>query len=142
LIARAAAARRGIAATAAASRRGPGRRWNADRHGLRLAPEDHQHTPVLPELDDLVRSFVDDPDVVLRVDADGMGDEERVDALADLADEVAARVELKQPGAAMREQARVREADGRIAGPRVGEQLPSNPSRRRALRRGGYRRAS
>ena len=48
------------------------------------------------ELDDHVRSLVDDPDVVLRIDAHRVRELEAVVALADLADVVAVLIELEQ----------------------------------------------
>ena len=127
LIAGAAGASRRAAAAAcpAPRRRAPapaGVGTRTDRLGL--AAEDHQHAPVGTELDDLARALVDDPDVVLRVDAHAVRDQEAVDALADLATKLPLAIELEEPRAAVREQPRVAEADGRIAGSRVDEDLP------------------
>src|SRR5258708_7081677 len=94
--------RAGAAATAA--RRG---RRETHRHGFRLPAHHHQHAPLRTELDDLVRRFVDDPYVVLRIDADGVREEKPVDPLSDLAYEGAAAVELEETRSAVREDPRV-----------------------------------
>src|SRR5262249_61296625 len=52
--------------------------------------------------------LVDDPEVVLRVDADLRREQESVRALADFARELAGAIELEQPGAAVHERARRR----------------------------------
>ena len=60
-------------------------------------PAEHHHDAALGvELDDHVRPLVHDPDVVVLVDADRVRELEAVEALADLADEVAVLVELEQ----------------------------------------------
>jgi hypothetical protein len=51
-------------------------------------------------------------------------DEKSIDALADLLEVVASRIELEEARSAVGEQARVSEAYGRIAGSRVDEDLP------------------
>ena len=81
------------------------------------------------EFDDLARALVDDPDVVPRVDTHAVRDEKSIDALADLLEVVAARIELEEARSAVGEQARVSEAYGRIAGSRVDEDLPSGVGR-------------
>ena len=50
--------------------------------------------------------FVDDPEVVLRIDADLRGEQKAVDALADLAREFARAIELEQPRATVHERTR------------------------------------
>ena len=61
-----------------------------------LAAEHHDDAALGIELDHHVRALVDDPDVVLLVDAHGVGERPGVQVLADLADELACRVELQQ----------------------------------------------
>ena len=124
-----------------------GRRRRGRRHPhgdrFRLPAHHHQDAAVGPELDDLVRSFVDDPDVVLRVDADRVREEEAVDALPDLTHERAGLIELEEPRAAVREDARVAETGRRIAGAGVDEKMPGRVRwPRPPLRRGGCRPAS
>src|SRR4029079_7319166 len=100
-----AAASAALTAAAAAGPRCPFRRHAAaGRHAgpgphadvLRLAAEHELEPPVAVELHHLVRSGVDDPDVVLRIDAHLLREVDRVDALADLLDELAVLIELKQ----------------------------------------------
>ena len=67
------------------------------RHRFRLAAQNHLHAAVRVELDDLRRHLIDDPDVVLRIDAHLLRLQEAVDALADLAHELARAIELEQP---------------------------------------------
>jgi hypothetical protein len=98
----------------------------ADR--LRLAAHRHGNAAVGREFEDHVRSAIDNPDVVLRVDLDGLGEQERIDALADLAHELAVTVELEQARAAVREDARASRG-GICAGASVHEDV--------ALRGGG-----
>src|SRR3954469_18780918 len=88
----------------------PGRRGASGRHAaagghagsrphanvLRLAAEHELEPAVAVELHHLVRAGVDDPDVVLRIDAHLLREIDRVDALADLLDELAVLIELKQ----------------------------------------------
>src|SRR5579862_1786871 len=45
---------------------------------FRLAPHHHRDAALRVELDHLVAAAIDDPDVVLRVDADGLGNQETV----------------------------------------------------------------
>ena len=62
---------------------------------------------VVLELDDHAAIGIDGPDIVLAVDADLLGDEETVKSPADLSDEIAGGIELKQLcPAAVREGAR------------------------------------
>ena len=60
------------------------------------AAEDHHDAAGLIELDHHVRTLVDRPDVVRPVDADGVSERPAVEALADLAPELALRTEFEQ----------------------------------------------
>src|ERR1035441_2418594 len=64
----------------------------------RLCPasEDPDHAPRLVELDNHVGAFVDGPDVVVFVDAHGVGFGPGVEALANFAQELAFGTELEQ----------------------------------------------
>src|SRR5262249_50226452 len=106
------------AARAAAARRGPHR----DR--FRLAAEGEPDAAGLIELDHVARSLIDHPDVVLRIDLHRLGEVEAVDTLADLADELAALIELEQARARLVEGPR--RSDRRVggAGARVDEDVP------------------
>ena len=64
--------------------------------GFLLAAEDHDHAAGRVELDDHVRAFVGDPDVVVFIDADGVGEGPGVEVVADLAEVVAVGVELEE----------------------------------------------
>ena len=93
-------------------------------HRLGLAAEDHLDPPVRVELDHLRRHLIDDPDVVLRIDAHLLRLQEPVDALADLAHELAGAIELEQPRAAVRRRSRdPAVVIDRRAGPRVDEDV-------------------
>ena len=75
------------------------RRWrrlgNVDR--FRLAAQQHQDAAAGGiELDHHTAIGIHGPDIVLAVDADLLGDEETVKSPADLADEIAGGIELKQ----------------------------------------------
>src|SRR3954468_5638746 len=74
-------------------------RGNVDRLGL--SAEQHCQTPLRVELHDHVAHLIDDPDIVLRVDAHLIGEHEAVSVLADLTDEAAVAVELIELRAAM-----------------------------------------
>src|SRR5439155_22103682 len=52
-------------------------------HRFRFAAEDHLHTAVPVELDDLGRHLIDDPNVVLRIDAHLLGLQKPIRALSD-----------------------------------------------------------
>src|SRR5262245_61786800 len=60
------------------------------------AAEDPDDLTRRVEPDDHVRPLVDGPDVVVLVDTDRVGERPAVEALADLADELALRAELEQ----------------------------------------------
>ena len=53
--------------------------------GFLLAPEHHHHAALGIELDDHVRAFVDGPEVVVLIDADGVREGPGVQVVADLA---------------------------------------------------------
>ncbi len=121
----AATASRGVRGRLARPACRPGRHQRQRRHAhrFRLAAENHLHAPVGIELDHLRRRLIDDPDVVLRIDAHLLRLQQTVGALADLPDELAGLVELQQPGSAVRHRARGAERDRRIAGARVEEDV-------------------
>ena len=77
--------------------RRPRRRHARPRFGLVrrffLPPEDHRHVSFGVEADDHVRAFVDGPEVVVLVEADGVRVRPGVEPLADLAEELAGLVE-------------------------------------------------
>src|SRR5262249_58730215 len=123
----ASAPRRTALGRQAAARRHAGA--GADADVLRLAPEDQLVAPLAVELDHLVRSGVDDPDVVLRVDAQLLREVDRVDALADLLHELTGLIELEQARAGVIERALVAKRRHRVAGACVDEDV--------ALRGGG-----
>src|SRR5205085_4809868 len=95
----------------------------ADRDRFRFSAEDQENAAIRRELDHLAGGFVNDPDVVLRIDTHRMGDEQSIRAAADLANVAAARVELEEARTAVHEQSRVAEGGGGIAGPLVDEDL-------------------
>ena len=64
--------------------------------GFLLAAEHHRDAPFGIQADDHVRSLVHEPEVVVPVEANGVGVGERVETLADLADELAVLVELEE----------------------------------------------
>ena len=59
--------------------------------------------PAGVELHHVARHLIDDPDVVLWIDADLLGKHEAVDSLSDLASELAVSIELEQPRSSVRE---------------------------------------
>src|SRR5262249_7102796 len=63
------------------------------------------------------------PDVVRRIDAHLLREVQRVEALADLLDELAVLIELEQPRPVVVEGALVAERRDRVAGPRVHEHV-------------------
>jgi len=74
------------------------RRRNGARHGLRPVTEHHHDPSGGIELDHHVRSLVDDPDVVLGIDTNTVGELESVVPFPDFPDERAVLIELEQPG--------------------------------------------
>src|SRR6185295_5724744 len=78
----------------------------------------HRHVAFGVELDDHVRALVDGPDVVVLVHAHRVRERPRVEALADLADELAVLVELEE----LARRAAVRRAH-RAVGARVDEDV-------------------
>src|SRR3954463_6900510 len=109
------------ALTAAAGARSAGTAGILNR--LRFASEQEHDAALRIELNHHRRVLVDDPEVVLRIDADLRGEEESVDALADLAREFSGAIELEQPRAAVHERTRRRDRHRRGAGARVGEDV-------------------
>ena len=97
-----------------------------------LRPSSRRDAALRIELHDHVGHLVDDPDVVLRIDADLRGEQEAVEALADLARELAVAIELEQPRSAMRERARRGHRDRRMAGARVDEDVAARIRRHAA----------
>ena len=73
------------------------RRGGRTLYGRRTIAKHHHHPTLGVELDDLVRSFVDRPDVVVLVDPNFVGELEAVEPGTDLALEVAILIELEQP---------------------------------------------
>ena len=96
-------------------------RRNAER--FRLAAQNHLRPPIRIELHHLGRHLVDDPEVVLRIDAHLLRLQQPVRILADLAEELAGSIELEQARSAMRDGPRRAQRDGRIAGARVQEDV-------------------
>ena len=82
-----------------------GRRIRSHGNRFGLSAEDERDAAFGIELHDLIGRRVDRPHVVLRIDAQSDCCVEAVDVLADLAHELPARVELKQPRPATRERA-------------------------------------
>ena len=103
-------------------RRAGGRRRRRTHVDDFRLPAEHQHDAALGiELHHLVGRLVDGPDVVLRIDAQAEGGIEAVDVLPQLADELAAGVELEQPRAAAIERAVVAQRGVGVTGARVDE---------------------
>ena len=94
---------RGPPSPAAAARSAAASASAGTRHRLRLAAQIICTRPFGIELDHLCRHLIDDPDVVLGIDAHLLRLQEPVHALADLADELAGPIELEQPRPAVRE---------------------------------------
>jgi hypothetical protein len=86
-------------------------------------------SPIGIELHHLVRSRVDDPHVVLRIDAHLLREIDGVDALPDLFHELAGLIELKEARAAMVEGALVAERRDRVPGTRVNEDMAARVGR-------------
>ena len=74
--------------------------WTAPATGSGRRPSTITTRPCGVELDHHVRPLVDDPDVVLRIDAHLVRELDAVETDAPLLHEVAVRVELEQPGVA------------------------------------------
>jgi hypothetical protein len=87
--------------TATGCRAGVGPERNVD--GFGLASEQHDLTALRIELDDHVGHLIDDPDIVLRVDADLIGEHEAIHVMAEFFDETAIAVELEELRTAMHE---------------------------------------
>ena len=125
------------AACRAAARREKRRVRRGRRHAgtgpqrdvLGLAAEHQLESSVGVELHDLVRSGVDDPHVVLRIDAHLLREVDRVDALSDLLHELAGLIELKQARAAVIERALVAERRHGVARSRVDEHVAARVGR-------------
>src|SRR5438874_948311 len=105
--------------TAAARSAGTARILNR----LRFASEEEHDAALRIELHHHRSVLVDDPEVVLRIDADLRGEEKSVHALADLAREFSVAIELEQPRAAVHERTRRRDRHRRMAGARVDEDV-------------------
>src|SRR5581483_3854937 len=63
---------------------------------LWFAPHRHDNAAFLIELDDHIRTFVHDPDVILRVDAHSMCLDKAIQALTDFSDVLAVLIEFEQ----------------------------------------------
>src|ERR1019366_3953190 len=72
------------------------RAWSGGFRGFLAPPEHHGHASGGIELDDHVRALVRHPDVVLAVDANGVGEGESVQVLPDLSNERAVSSEFEQ----------------------------------------------
>jgi len=83
-----------------------GRRWKHSRYGRGPSAQHHQHPAFGTEFGDHVGAFVDGPDVVVFVDADGVGELEPDVACADFLQEFAGLVEFEKAraGAAMKDE--------------------------------------
>ena len=68
------------------------------RHRLRPPAEHHDDTSLRVELDHHVRPLIDDPDVVLRIDAHLVRELEAIDTDSPFLHKVPVRVELEKPG--------------------------------------------
>ncbi len=79
--------------------------------------------PPRVELHHVAGHLIDDPDVVLRIDADLLGEHEAVACLSDLANEFSGSIELEQARSTVRERPRAAERHGRMAGSRVHEDI-------------------
>ena len=99
--------------------------WNARRNALRfrLASEKHCDASFGIELHDHVAHLVDDPDIVVRVDAHLGGEHESVDVFADFPHVLARAIELEHPRAAVRERPHGADGDGRMAGACIDEDV-------------------
>ena len=84
------------------------------------------------ELDDHIGHLIHHPNVIAWVDAHLGGEHESIGVLADFTDELAAGIELEQPRAPMGERTRGAYRDGRMAGPRVDENIAARIRRHTA----------
>jgi hypothetical protein len=84
------------------------------------------------ELDHHSRHLVHDPQVVLRIDADLRGEQESIQALADLARELAGAIELKEPRSPMRKGTGRGHRQRRMTGARVDEHVATRIGRNAA----------
>ena len=96
---------------------------------FRLAPEEKRDAALRIELHDHRGHLVDDPEVVLGIDANLRGKQKPVDALADFAREFPVAIELKQPRSAVHERPRRRHRHRRMAGARVDEDVAARIGR-------------
>ena len=71
-------------------------RTRGDNQRFGFPAQGHEHASIGIELDDHVRSFIDDPDVVLPVYTYAMRENESVETLTDLAHVLAGLVEFEQ----------------------------------------------
>src|SRR4029077_18016963 len=117
------------AAAAFATATGPASRI-LDR--LRLSSEKECEASLRIELHHHRGILVDDPEVVLRIDADLRGKQESVHALADLARELPGAIELEQSRTAVHEWTRRRERHRRVAGAGVDEDVAARIGRHAA----------
>src|SRR5439155_11995759 len=99
---------------------------------FRLASEKECDASLSVELHHHRGILVDDPEVVLGIDADLRGKQESVHALADLARELAGAIELEQPRTAVHEWTRRRERHRRVAGAGVDEDVAARIGRHAA----------
>src|SRR4029079_8473124 len=116
-ILRCASAGSAAAAAATALTHGPGptgTRRVVER--FRLASEQKGDAALRIELHDHRRHLVDDPEVVLWIDADLRGEEKPVPPLADFAGELAVAIELEQTRSTVHERTRRGHRDRRMAG--------------------------
>src|SRR6266566_1371878 len=70
-----------------------------------------------------VRHLIDDPDIVLRIDANLLRKHETVTVRSDLMNEFAGFIELEQPRAPVRECAKASERNRRMARPGVNKNI-------------------
>jgi len=70
-------------------------------HRLGLAAENHLDASILVEFDDLRGHLIDDPDIVLGIDAHLLRLQESVNTLSELTHELAVAIELEKPATAV-----------------------------------------
>src|SRR5438034_1091890 len=109
------------------------RAWSARARRIlnrfRLAPEEKCNAALRIEFHDHGRHLIDDPEVVLGIDANLRGKQKPVESLANLAREFPVAIELKQPRSAVREGPRRSHRQRRMAGARVDEDLAARIGR-------------